>query len=344
MANNDQQRAAHASQRGPQQRDTPSGPTASQGPEQPTKLSKESWFGAFKRTFMQVGDDKLTTWAAALTYYAILSIFPALLVLIAALRLTGEANMQKVLSNITSIAPGPARSILTSAVSNLQQGQSSTAGILAIVGVLGALWSASGYVGSFMQAANSIYDVPEGRPIWKKLPIRLGITIVVGLIVGVASLAVVLTGSLARQVGKLLGVGSSAVTVWNIAKWPVLVILIALAIAMLYWAAPNARHGGFRWVTPGSLLAVVVWIIASAGFVFYIANFSSYNKTYGSLAAVIIFLIWLWITNLAILFGAEFDAEMQRARAIEAGHSPTDEPYMELRDDRKVDSDGGRGL
>jgi len=199
-------------------------------------------------------------------------------------------------------------------------------------------------VGSFMQAANSIYDVPEGRPIWKKLPIRLGITIVVGLIVGVASLAVVLTGSLARQVGKLLGVGSSAVTVWNIAKWPVLVILIALAIAMLYWAAPNARHGGFRWVTPGSLLAVVVWIIASAGFVFYIANFSSYNKTYGSLAAVIIFLIWLWITNLAILFGAEFDAEMQRARAIEAGHSPTDEPYMELRDDRKVDSDGGRGL
>jgi membrane protein len=316
----------------------PNKPTALEGPAKLTNLDKQAWLGVLKRTLKQVGEDKLTTWAAALTYYGILSMFPGLLVLITGLRLTGRANTEKVLNNVTSLAPGPARSILTSAVKNLEQGQSSTAGILAVVGVLGALWSASGYVGSFMQAANSIYDVPEGRPIWKKLPTRLGITIAAGLIVGVAALMVVFTGSLARQVGNLIGVGSTAVTVWDIAKWPALVVLISLLFALLYWAGPNAKHGGYKWVTPGSLLAVLIWIAASAGFALYVANFSSYNKTYGSLAAVIVFLIWLWITNLAILLGAEFDAEIQRGRAVSAGHDPDDEPYMELRDTKKIDA------
>jgi membrane protein len=315
----------------------PNKPTAQDGPATPTSLGKRSWVDAFKRAVKQVGQDHLTSWAAALTYYGILSIFPGLLVLIAALKLAGQQTMQSVLTNVESIAPGPARSILTGAIKNLQQGQSSTAGVLAIVGLLGALWSASGYVGSFMQAANSIYDVPEGRPIWKKLPTRLAVTIVAGVIVSAAALAVVFTGSLARQIGKLVGLGSTFVTVWDIAKWPVLVVLISLLLAVLYWAAPNARHGGFRWVTPGSLLAVLIWIAASLGFAFYVANFGSYNKVYGSLAAVIVFLVWLWISNLAILFGAEFDAEMQRGRAIQAGHSPDDEPYMELRDSRKID-------
>jgi membrane protein len=315
----------------------PKRPTAQDGPSKPTSLSKRSWLNVFKRTVRQVGRDRLTSWAAALTYYAILSIFPGLLVLIAALKLTGQQTTQKVLTNVESIAPGPARGVLAGAIKNLQQGQSSTAGVLAVVGLLGALWSASGYVGSFMQAANSIYDVPEGRPIWKKLPTRLAVTVVAGVIVGVAALAVVFTGSLARQLGKLVGLGPTFVTIWDIAKWPVLIILISLLFALLYWAGPNAKHGGFRWITPGSLLAVLVWIVASAGFAFYIANFSSYNKTYGSLAAVIVFLVWLWLSNLAILFGAEFDAELQRGRAIEAGHSPDDEPYMDLRDSSKVD-------
>jgi membrane protein len=317
----------------------PTPPTAQDGPAKPTQLAGRSWVGALKRTVKQVGQDKLTTWAAALTYYGILSIFPGLLVLIAALKLTGEANTQKVLHNITTTTPGPAQSILTSAVKNLQAGQSSTAGVLAVVGILGALWSASGYVGSFMQAANSIYDVPEGRPVWKKLPIRLGITIVAGIIIAASALAVVFTGTLAEHLGKILGIGSGAVMIWDIVKWPVLVVLISLLFALLYWAGPNAKQSGLRWVTPGSFLAVVIWIAASAGFALYAANFSSYNKTYGSLAAVIVFLVWLWITNLAILFGAEFDAELQRGRAIAAGHAPDDEPYLELRDARKVGPD-----
>ena len=319
-------------------------PTAQHGSAEPTVPAGHSWLAVAKRIGQQVKDDNLTVWAAALTYYAILSIFPALLVLISVLRLTGRDTTQKVIDNLTTIAPGPARNILTAAMTNLQQGAQSTAGILAIVGILGALWSASGYIGAFMQAANSIFDVPEGRPAWKKIPIRLSITIVAGAIVGIAALAVVFTGSLARQLGNILGVGSTAVSVWDIAKWPVLVLMIALLFAILYWAAPNAEHRGFRWITLGSLLAVLIWIAASAGFTVYVVNFSSYNKTYGSLAAIIIFLVWLWITNLAILVGAEFDAVMQRERAIKSGHPPDEEPHLAPRDTRKIDPNSNPDL
>jgi membrane protein len=315
----------------------PTQPTAEDGPPSPTELGRRSWWQILKRTGKQFREDNLTDWAAALTYYGVLSLFPGLLVLVSVLRLTGKATTQKVLDNLTATAPGPAHSILTTAITNLQNGQQSTAGILAFVGVVGALWSASGYIAAFMRAANAIYDVPEGRPVWKTLPIRLGVTIVTGVIVAAAALAVVFTGGLARQVGKLLHLGSSVVLVWDIAKWPVLVVLISLLFAVLYWASPNAKHGGFRWVSPGGLLAVVVWLVASGGFALYVANFGSYNKTYGSLAAVIVFLVWMWISNVAILLGAEFEAEMQRGRAIEAGHPADDEPYMELRDTRKLD-------
>ena len=204
------------------------------------------------------------------------------------------------------------------------------------MGLLGAFWSASGYIGAFMEAANSIYDVPEGRPVWKKVPIRLGITIASGLVVLVTVLAVVFTGALARRTGGLIGLEAATVRTWDIVKWPVIALLISLLFALLYWAAPNAKQGGFTWISPGSALAVLVWIATSAGFALYVTNFSSYNKTYGSLATVIIFLIWLWISNLAVLFGAEFDAELQRGRAIQSGHDPKQEPYLPLRDRRGV--------
>ena len=322
----------------------PNRPTAGDGPPSPTGLPRQHWWGVLKRTAEQFSTDHLTDWAAALTYYGVLSLFPGLLVLISALRLTGRDTTQRVLDNIGTLVPGATRDILTTAVQNLQEGQQSTAGVFALVGLLGALWSASGYVGAFMRASNSIYDVPEGRPIWKTLPIRLGVTVVTGVIVAVAALMVVFTGSLARAVGDLIGLGSGLVLVWDIAKWPVLHVLISLLFAILYWASPNAKHGGFRWVSPGGLLAVVLWLAASAGFALYVANFGSYNKTYGSLAAVIVFLVWLWISNIAILLGAEFDAELQRGRAMAAGHDPDDEPYVDLRDTRKVKPDSGSDL
>jgi membrane protein len=204
-----------------------------------------------------------------------------------------------------------------------------------VVSIALGLWSASNYVAAFMRASNAIYDVPEGRPAWKAYPIRLGITIAMLVLLVASVLIVVVTGSLARRAGNGLGIGSAAVTTWDIAKWPVLVIIVSIMFGILYWASPNARQG-FRWVFPGGLLAVILWLIASALFALYVANFAHYNKVYGSLGGIIIFLIWMWISNIAILFGAEFNAELIRGRAIAAGAPPDQEPYAQLRDTRKL--------
>jgi membrane protein len=214
------------------------------------------------------------------------------------------------------------------------QGRGSTGSVLAIVGLLAAVWSASSYVAAFIRSANAVYDIAEGRPIWKLTPIRLAVTVVLMVLACASALIVVFTGGVARQAGTALGIGDTALTVWSIAKWPVLALLVTIMIAILYWASPNAKLHGFRWITPGSFLALLIWLAASAGFAAYVANFGSYNKTYGTLAGVIIFLVWLWITNLAILLGLEFDAEMARERAILGGLPADEEPYVQPRDTR----------
>jgi membrane protein len=226
------------------------------------------------------------------------------------------------------------RKIIMSDVTHLQHSHAAS-GILGIAGIALALWSASNYVAAFMRASNVIYDVPEGRPIWKTAPVRLGVTVVTMILLVAAAVIVVVTGGLAQKVGNVLGLGSTAVTVWDIAKWPVLLIIIGLILAILFWASPNVKHR-FQWVSPGGFIAVVLWLVASALFAVYIANFSHYNKVYGSLAGVIIFLIWMWISNVAILLGAEFNAELERGRAVAAGHPAGQEPFSELRDDRKL--------
>ncbi|HEX6445930.1 MAG TPA: YihY/virulence factor BrkB family protein [Streptosporangiales bacterium] len=307
---------------------------ATDAPETPTGLGKQSWWQVLKRTVVAFKADNLTDWAAALTYYAVLSIFPALLALVSTLGLVSRSATQSLLGNLSGIAPGPARQVLTSVVQSLQGNQSS-AGFAFVLGLAVALWSASGYVAAFMRASNAVYEMPEGRPIWKTLPVRIGVTAIVVVLLAASALAVVFTGSLARTAGQALGIGSTGVLVWNIAKWPVLLLIVIAIFALLYWAAPNVKHPGFRWVTPGSAVGVVTWIVASVAFGFYIANFAHYNKTYGTLAGVVIFLIWLWISNIAILLGVELDAELQRARAIRAGHPADEEPFAAPRDTRK---------
>jgi membrane protein len=304
-------------------------------PEKPTALAGRSWLGVFRRTLSEFRRDDLTDRAAALTYYGVLAIFPALIALVSILGLIGHSATQPLIENLDKVAPGPARSIFTSAIENVQKSQS-TAGLVFIFALAGALWSASGYVAAFMRASNAIYDVEEGRPIWKTLPVRLGVTVIMVVLLAVSAVAVVLTGGLAKELGKLVGVGSSAVNVWDIAKWPVLLLIVALMFAILYWASPNVRHPGFRWLSPGGICAVTAWVIASGAFALYVANFSSYNKTYGALAGVVVFLVWLWISNIAVLLGAEFNAELERGRSIEAGHPSEEEPFLEPRDTRKM--------
>jgi membrane protein len=303
------------------------------GPEEPTDLSVRSWWGVLKRTVREFREDNLTDWAAALTYYAILSIFPALLAVISVLGLIGESATQPLLDNLTEVAPGAAQEIVTDAIQNLNQDQGA-AGILFVIGLAIALWSASGYVGAFMRASNAIYEREEGRPFWKLRPIQILVTLVLVLMAALVVLALIVSGPVAEAIGSAIGLGDAAVTAWNIAKWPVLLVVAMVMLAILYWSSPNAKVYGFRWVTPGSVVAVVAWIVASVGFAFYVANFSSYNKTYGALAGVIVFLVWMWITNIAVLFGAELNAETERARELEAGVPGAEEeiqaPYRDV--------------
>ena len=295
------------------------------------------WWPVLKRTVTEFRQDNLTDWAAALTYYSVLAIFPALIVLVSILGLVGDSATQPLIDNLGTVAPGPAKDIFTSALKNLQ-GDQGAAGVLFVVGLVGALWSASGYVGAFMRASNAIYDIDEGRPVWKTLPVRVSLTLVLLTLLAISTIAVVLTGGLAERFGDLLGIGSTAVTAWNIAKWPVLLVVVSFMFALLYWAAPNVKHPGFRWISPGGLLAVVAWLIASGAFGLFVSNFGSYNKTYGALGGVVVFLVWLWISNIVILLGAEFNAELERQRAIEGGMEPPDkEPFVEPRDTRKIE-------
>jgi membrane protein len=302
-------------------------PGRSRGADKPTELPKGAWVGVLKRTFKEFSEDNLTDWAAALTYYGIIALFPALIALVSILGLVGQSATKPLLDNLGSFAPGPAHEILQNALNGLTKSRSG-AGILFVVGLAGAIWSASAYIGAFIRAANVIWDVKEGRPIYFTLPLRIAITIVMLILLAVTAVAVVVTGPLADRVGKLVGLGGAAVTAWDIAKWPVLILVVGFMFSILYYATPNVRQPGFRWVTPGGIVAVLAWMVASAAFGLYVANFGSYNKTYGSLGAIIIFLVWLWLTNVAILFGAELNAEVERGREIEKGQPEEREPFL----------------
>jgi membrane protein len=276
--------------------------------------------GTVKRMLKEISQDNLTDHAAALTYYGVLAMFPAVIALISIVGLVFDP--QQIAHGLTTvlnqIAPGTAAKTFSGVINNLA-GSTATAGFGLVFGLAGALWSASGYVGAFTRAANVIWETPEGRPFWKLKPLQLLLTLIGVLFTAVIAAAVALSGPIVRAVGNAMGLSSTAVTVWNIAKWPVLVVIVALMIAILYYLAPNVRLRGFKWVSPGAALAVVVWIVASALFAFYVANFGSYNKTYGSLAGIVVFLVWFWITNLALLIGVELDAERERTIELREG-------------------------
>ncbi|QIS14407.1 YihY/virulence factor BrkB family protein [Nocardia arthritidis] len=297
----------------------------------PVQLRWRTWRGVLGRTLMAVWSDELTDWAAALTYYSVLSLFPGLLLLTSLLGLLGHGATDSLIDTVHRLGPGSGTALMVDAINELH-GARSLSGPLAIAGFGTAVWTSSGYVGAFIRAANSLYEVCEGRSIWKTLPLRFGLTAAMVVLVAACAIGVVVTGDLARGVGRWLGIGSAGVWLWEVLKWPVLALLVSVVCAVLYWVAPNVRQPGFRWLTPGSVLAVLVWIAASAGFAVYVANFGSYNRVYGSLAAAVIFLVWLWLTNLAVLLGAKFDAELVRGRGIEEGRPPDHKPVLPPRD------------
>jgi membrane protein len=282
--------------------------------------ARPSTMATLKRTAQEFSEDNLTDWAAALTYYGLLALFPALIALVSIVGLVGDpaATTQALTQIVTKIGPASAAETLAGPISSLTANRSA-AGLALILGLAAALWSASGYVGGFMRASNIIYETPEGRPIWKLRPLQMLVTLITVILAAVVALSLVLTGPIVQAVAAPLGLGSTAVTAWNYAKWPVLLVIVLAIVALLYYATPNVKLRGFKWVLPGALFALVIWLIASVAFAFYVANFGSYDKTYGTLGGIVVFLVWLWITNVALLLGAELNAERERSIELRDG-------------------------
>lgn len=285
------------------------------GVERKTGLS-----AILKRTVGEFQEDNLTDWAATLTYYGLLALFPALIVLVSIVGLVGDpqSTTNTLTDIVTKLGPDSAASTFQGPIQQVTESRA-TAGFALIASTLIALWSASGYLGAFIRASNVIYETREGRPFWKLRPLQLLLTLVIVLLLAVMALGVVLTGPIVADVAGPIGVSDAAVSIWSYAKWVLIAFLFVLMIGLIYYASPNVKQRGFKWITPGGLVALVVWLVASAGFGLYVSQFASYNKVYGSLAGIVVILIWMWITNLAILFGHELNAERERDVQLEQG-------------------------
>jgi membrane protein len=304
----------------------------------PLDLEKKSWWFVLRKTVREFLDDQCTDLAAALTYYGVLALFPAAIALTSVLGLLGQdtsaSAVKTLLDVVRDLGGGSMVSTVEPTLTELASNQA--AGLAFVLGLAGALWSASGYVGAFGRAMNTIYEIPEGRPVWKLRPAMLLLTLVLVLLAAAVLLALVLTGPVAESVGNAIGIGSTAVTVWQFAKWPVLFAVVVLIVALLFWGTPNIKQPKFRWVSLGALTAIIAWVVLSAAFGWYVANLGSYDKTYGALGGVIAFLLWLWLTNLALLFGAELDAELERGRELQAGLPAEETIQLPPRDARGI--------
>jgi membrane protein len=278
------------------------------------------WWATLKRTATEFNDDNLTDWAAALTYYSLLSLFPALIAMVSLVGIFGDpkSTTESLTEIITEIGPGSAAGTFSGPIESLASNQSA-AGFAFVLGLAVAIWSASAYVGAFIRASNVIYETPEGRPFWKLRPLQLAVTLLLVTTMALLAVGLVMTGPVVSAVAEPIGIGDTAVDIWNLAKWPAMAAIFVTMVSVLYYASPNVKLRGFRWVTPGSLVAIVIWAVASSLFALYVANFGSYDKTYGTLGGLVALLVWFWISNLAILFGHQLNSERERSAEIEEG-------------------------
>jgi membrane protein len=301
-------------------------------PDELSDIKKPSWKYIARKTMREFSSDHATDLAAALTYFGVLAVFPTILAFVSILGLFGDAA--KTTNDLIDIARGfaPAGTLdaLRDPIENLTK--SPAAGFALLTGIVGALWSASGYVGAFSRAMNRIYQIQEGRPFWKLRPVTLVVTVLAVVVAVVAAVLLVLSGPVASTIADSIGLGTAGLVAWEVIKWPILIALAIALIAVLYYATPNVKQPRFRWMSVGALVALLTLVVASIGFAFYVGNFSSYNETYGSIGGVIVFLLWVWIGNIALLFGAELDAELERGRQLQAGIKAEEQIQLPPRD------------
>jgi membrane protein len=293
---------------------------ARRGPDSPADLPKTHRKTVLKRTLSEFGEDGGSDLAAALTYFAIMSLAPMLLALSTALSFLGQKDATQTAVRDLGEQLGLQEQTITTVIGYLDSmGQSGAAGILLVIGLVGALWSASNYVNAFSRMMNRVYEIQEGRPVWKLRPWLLALTVVILLLLITMVLSITLSGSVSELFFGAIGLSGTADMIWNIAKWPFLVLMLVVIVALLYWGTPNVRQPKFRWLSPGAALAVVVAIVATAAFGLYVANFGNYNKTYGAIGGVIVALLLIYIINNVLVLGAELDAELERGRELAAG-------------------------
>jgi membrane protein len=308
-------------------------------PGSPTELTRPSLLYVLRKTAREFIDDQCQDLAAALTYYAVLALFPALVVVVSLLGVFGQGarTTDAVMEIAADLVPASALDMLRPPIQQLVETPS--AGFALVAGLAGALWSASGYIGAFGRAMNRIYEIEEGRPVWKLRPLQLLLTLAGLVMVAAVGFMLAVSGPVAKAIGDAIGAGELAETLWMVLRWPVILIFVVAAVAILYHVTPNVKQPKFRWISVGAAVAIVVWIVASVLFGLYVANFASYNKTYGALAGIIVFLLWLWITNLALLFGAELDAELERGRQLQAGMPAERELQLPPKDTHGLEKD-----
>jgi membrane protein len=300
----------------------------------PSKLSQlrwSTWRGVVLRSGKSFMDDNCTDWAAALTYYGVLALFPGAIVIVALTSLvaSGEDAINTILGMMRDLLPPDVMEPIETPIRTVLEERGS-AKLLLSFGAIAAVWSASGFVGAFVRASNAIYGVEEGRKWYVLRPLQLGLTVVSLVLLAIIALGLIVSGPVVEAIGDALRVGETTRSLWEIGKWPVLVVLAGLLLTLLFWIAPNVQQPRLRWITVGGAVALVAWLVMSFGFGLYVSNFGSYDATYGSLGAIVIFLIWLYLSNCALMLGVEINAEVARGRAIQAGE-PAEEPVLEPR-------------
>ncbi|MFN8107526.1 MAG: YihY/virulence factor BrkB family protein [Nocardioidaceae bacterium] len=301
-------------------------------------------FTGKKRGFFFVGwrvakefmKDQSLDMAAALTYYAVFAIFPAMIAVFSAVGLVSDP--QRVIAKIEEVLTPLIRESTLDRVMTVLDGVAASrgAGILAVASIVIALWAASAYVNAFRRMMNRIYGVQEGRALWKLRPLMALVTLVSLALVMLMMLIMIISGPISEAVGKVLGFGEDVAHLWDLLKLPVLLIFLVVSVAILYQATPNVKFPKLRLFSTGSVVAIGAIVVASVGLTFYVRNFANYNQVYGSLAGVIVFMLWMWIINIALLCGAELDAELERGRQLHDGQAAEESLLLPLRDDRAI--------